>query len=224
MKCVYTCRLARLISPMWSLWIYCKQFLCFLSDPDKKSITASYIPAGAWQVAERVTNYRRLSEAQYIKITHFSEVFNGFWCSIRSPLDPVTLTIISRMQCWLFSIRGQIKMSHYFDIKKKSILISIVLVKFLTIVCWIYKIPYYSGLSRPSDKGGSGHPDPEIGGGPVFFSAPRASFWGLRQKLFESAHTKPRRSIIAICFGIHLSFTMSSMLCVHRLRVLHNKS
>ena len=87
------------------------------------------------------------------------------------------------MQCWLFSIRGQIKMSHYFDIKKKSILISIVLVKFLTIVCWIYKIPYYSGLSRPSDKGGSGHPDPEIGGGPVFFSAPRASFWGLRQKI-----------------------------------------
>ena len=29
--------------------------------------------------------------------------------------------------------------------------------------------------------------------------------------------------MIAICFGIHLSFTMSSMLCVHRLRVLHNK-
>ena len=29
--------------------------------------------------------------------------------------------------------------------------------------------------------------------------------------------------MIAICFGIHLSFTMSSMLCVHGLRVLHNK-
>ena len=210
---------------MWSLWIYCKQFLCFLSDPDKKSITASYIPAGAWQVAERVTNYRRLSEAQYIKITHFSEVFNGFWCSIRSPLDPVTLTIISRMQCWLFSIRGQIKMSHYFDIKKKSIFISIVLVKFLTIVCWIYKIPYYSGLSRPSDKGGSGHPDPEMGGGARSFFQPLGPHFGAcAKKLFESAHTKPRRSIIAICFGIHLSFTMSSMLCVHRLRVLHNKS
>ena len=27
----------------------------------------------------------------------------------------------------------------------------------------------------------------------------------------------------AICFGIYLSFTMSSMLCVHGLRVLHNK-
>ena len=29
--------------------------------------------------------------------------------------------------------------------------------------------------------------------------------------------------MIAICFGIYLSFTMSSMLCVHGLRVLHNK-
>ena len=28
--------------------------------------------------------------------------------------------------------------------------------------------------------------------------------------------------MIAICFGIHLSFTMSSMLCVHGLRVLHS--
>ena len=136
----------------------------------------------------------------------------------------MTLTIISRMQCWLFSIRGQIKMSHYFDIKKKSIFISIVLVKFLTIVCWIYKIPYYSGLSRPWDKGGSGHPDPEIGGARSFFRPLGPHFGACAKKLVESAHTKPRRSIISICFGIHLSFTMSSMLCVHRLRVLHNKS
>ena len=28
--------------------------------------------------------------------------------------------------------------------------------------------------------------------------------------------------MIAIRFGIHLSFTMSSMLCVHGLRVLHS--
>ena len=42
------------------------------------------------------------------------------------------------------------------------------------------------------------------------------------KKFVESAHTKPRRSMIAICFGIHLSF-MSSMLCVHGLRILHNK-
>ena len=40
----------------------------------------------------------------------------------------------------MYSIRGQIIMSHYFHIKKKSI-ISIVLVKFLTIVRWMYKIP-----------------------------------------------------------------------------------
>ena len=29
--------------------------------------------------------------------------------------------------------------------------------------------------------------------------------------------------MITICFGIHLSFTMSSMLCVQGVRVLHNK-
>ena len=52
-----------------------------------------------------------------------------------------SFTIISRMQCWLYSIRVQIIMSHFFHIKKKSIIISIVLVKFLTIVRWMYKIP-----------------------------------------------------------------------------------
>ena len=93
------------------------------------------------------------------------------------------------MQCWLFSIRGQIKMSHYFDIKKKSIFISIVLVKFLTIVCWIYKIPYYSGLSRPSDKGGSGHPDPEMGGGgPGLFFGPSGLILGLAPKNYLNLH------------------------------------
>ena len=63
---VYTCRLARLISPMGSLWIYCKRFLRFLSDPDRlccspfwKSITASHILAGARHVARRVTEGRR---------------------------------------------------------------------------------------------------------------------------------------------------------------------
>ena len=42
-----------------------------------------------------------------------------------------SFTIISRMQCWLYSIRVQIIMSHFFHIKKKSIIISIVLVKFV---------------------------------------------------------------------------------------------
>ena len=62
LKNVYTCRLARLISPMGSLWIYCKRFLRFLSDPDRlccspfwKSITASHSLAGARHVARRVT-------------------------------------------------------------------------------------------------------------------------------------------------------------------------
>ena len=54
-------------------------------------------------------------------------------------------------------------------------------------------------------------------------SARKLQFSKLALKKFvESAHTKPRRSMIAICFGIHLSF-MSSMLRVHGLRVLHNK-
>ena len=66
LKNVYTCRLARLISPMGSLWIYCKRFLRFLSDPDRlccspfwKSITASHSLAGARHVARRATEDRR---------------------------------------------------------------------------------------------------------------------------------------------------------------------
>ena len=62
LKNVYTCRLAWLISPVGSLWIYCKRFLRFLSDRDRlccspfwKSITASHILAGARHVARRVT-------------------------------------------------------------------------------------------------------------------------------------------------------------------------
>ena len=65
LKNVYTCRLARLISPMGSLWIYCKRFLRFLSDPDRlccspfwTSITASHSLAGARHVARRATEAR----------------------------------------------------------------------------------------------------------------------------------------------------------------------
>ena len=52
---------------MGSLWIYCKRFLRFLSDPDRlccspfwKLITASRILAGARHVARRATEGRRL--------------------------------------------------------------------------------------------------------------------------------------------------------------------
>ena len=65
LKNVYTCSLARLISPMGSLWIYCKRFLRFLPDPDRlccspfwKSITASRILASARHVARRATEAR----------------------------------------------------------------------------------------------------------------------------------------------------------------------
>ena len=65
---VYTCRLARLISPMGSLWIYCEGFLCFLPYPDRlccssfwKSITTSHSLASARHVARRATKAREPS-------------------------------------------------------------------------------------------------------------------------------------------------------------------
>ena len=61
-----------------------------------------------------------------------------------------SFTIISRRQCWLYSIRVQIKNSHFFHIKKKSIIISIVLVKFLTVVRWMLKIPSERGHKSAS--------------------------------------------------------------------------
>ena len=61
-----------------------------------------------------------------------------------------SFTIISRMQCWLYSIRVQIIMSHFFPIKKKSTIMSIVLFKFLTIVRWKYKIPSDRGHKSTS--------------------------------------------------------------------------
>ena len=130
----------------------------------------------------------------------------------------LSFTIISRMQCWLYSIRGQIIMSHYFHIKKKSIIVSIVLVRFLTVVRWMYNIP----SERCNNTSGT-HlrvRDACVTRDPLR----KLQFSKLTPKKFvESAHTKPRISMIAICFGIHLSFTMSNMLCVHGPRVLHNK-
>ena len=58
-----------------------------------------------------------------------------------------SFAIILRM---LYSIRVQIIISHFFHIKKKSIIISMVLVKFLTIVRWMYKIPSERGHKSTS--------------------------------------------------------------------------
>ena len=96
LKNVYTCRLARLISPMGSLWIYCKRFLRFLSDPDRlccspfwKSITASHSLAGARHVARRATEAReskhQLWREYFILATvrddghHFLSVLALYW-------------------------------------------------------------------------------------------------------------------------------------------------
>ena len=48
----------------------------------------------------------------------------------------------------------------------------------------------YSGGSRPSDKGGPGHPDPEIGGG------------GCSQKCFLSALWAPRAPPLVALFSL----------------------
>ena len=155
LKNVYTCRLAPLISPMGSLWIYCKRFLRFLSDPDRlccspfwKSITGSHILAGARHVARKATEADLpspqslgLRSIQCDRNNRFFQRFStGFdFLTNKSPLDPVSRS--AHRPCWLFSIRGQIIMSHCSRIKKKSIIISIVLVNFLTIVPWMYQIP-----------------------------------------------------------------------------------
>ena len=130
-----------------------------------------------------------------------------------------SFTFIARMQCCMalhHSIRGQIIMSHYFHIKKKSIIISIVLVKFLTIVrCVQDSIRERDAIKIRTQRTSAC----------VTRDSPRKlQFSKLTPKKFvESAHTKPRRSMIAIGFDIHLSFTMSSMLRAHGLRFLHNK-
>ena len=124
-----------------------------------------------------------------------------------------SFTIISRMQCWLYSIRVQI-MSHFLHIKKKPTIMSFVLVKFLTIVRWMYKIPSDRGHKSTSTTHQRVREAIHCG---------NCSQQAQAKKLVESAHTKPWRSMIAICFGIYLSFTMSSMLCVHGLRVTHNQ-
>ena len=58
---LYTCRLARLISPVGSLWIYCKRFLRFLSDADRLCCSPSFAvlkinnrkPYPRWRTARR---------------------------------------------------------------------------------------------------------------------------------------------------------------------------
>ena len=120
MKNVYTCRLARLISPVGSLWIYCKRFLRFLSDPDRlccspfwKSITASHILAGALHVA-RATEARMKyckpilrALSLLVAVYRMSNEMYRILCfdvltANTSPLDPVNFTIFDHV-CWPFT-------------------------------------------------------------------------------------------------------------------------
>ena len=91
LKNVYTCRLARLISPMGSLWIYCKRFLRFLSDPDRLSVfysvSRSYEPSVSWFAV-----YRKCNETVTRQNNPFFERFSTGFDALTtntSPLDPV---------------------------------------------------------------------------------------------------------------------------------------
>ena len=104
---------------------------------------ASYIKMPA-RLPMNITTYT------FIVISLSSETFwrhrkTVFFSQCHKSTDTHTpsFTFISGMKCWLYmySIRGQIIMSQYFHIRKESIIISIVLVKFSTIVRWMNKIP-----------------------------------------------------------------------------------
>ena len=130
--------------------MFCANYLCWLPSCQKHSLFASLIALFAWFLAH--LNWSHIAGlleeiAFFLKKSRFrilvsnSLVIHGdrFF---RILLDlsgaclstqPRNISIISTRQCWLFSIKkGQILISHYFQIKKKSIIISIVLVKFLT--------------------------------------------------------------------------------------------
>ena len=85
LKNFYTCRLARLISPVGSSWIYCKRFLpdFFASWFWKSRKTASHILANtvSWSCEPSVSWFAVYRMCVTKKVTHFSEVFDWFWCS-----------------------------------------------------------------------------------------------------------------------------------------------
>ena len=120
------------------------------------------------------------------------------------------------MQCrlYMYSIRGQIIMSHYFHIKKKSIIISIVLVKFLTIVRWMYKIPSERGHKSTSTTHQRVREAIHCGNCSLASSGQKIG-WICTHKASE----------INDCNLLwHPSFFYDgNMLCVHGPRVLHNK-
>ena len=83
LKNVYTCRLARLISPMGSLQIYCKRFLRFLSDPDRllkinhRKPATSHILAGARHVARRATEAQVPSKRKDFRILYCKPILRA---------------------------------------------------------------------------------------------------------------------------------------------------
>ena len=79
LKNFYTCRLARLISPVGSLWIYCKRFLpdFFASWFWKSRKTASHILANtvSWSCEPSVSWFAVYRMCVTKKVTHFSRGF-----------------------------------------------------------------------------------------------------------------------------------------------------
>ena len=117
-----------------------------------------------------------------------------------------SFTIISRIQCWLYSIRGQIIMSNYFHInKKKSIIFSIVLVRFLTIVRGIYKIQ-----SEQCHK-------------KYEHNAPARAWHAIHCGKCSLASSRQKNSLNLHTQSLGDQWLQFALASIFRLRVLHNK-
>ena len=106
------------------------------------------------------------------------------YLSRNSSFNPVSSHIqIQILQANLHTLPKRINWENLIDDQSifSLVIISVILIAILNYL--LTMIGYWSGGSRPSDKGGgAGHPDPEIrgGGGAVsnfIFSALRASVW-----------------------------------------------
>ena len=103
LKNFYTCRLARLISPVGSSWIYCKRFLPdFFASWFWKSITASHILANtvSWSCEPSVSWFAVYRMCVMKKSDPFFQSFStGFdvLTTNKSPLEPVGGFLLSRI-------------------------------------------------------------------------------------------------------------------------------
>ena len=160
MKNVYTCRLARLISPMRSLWIYCKRFLRFLSGSDRlccspfwKSIAASHSLAG-----DRVTVSLHILYTANQETEGSQDVFDGLWCSDEKTHLLLTLwtdwkasTAMTSLPCACFSFNSVVTRT---DVEVESIFSRLVRVSDSFIEFWRDKNLFFVGIFGVTILGG----------------------------------------------------------------------